>query len=131
MEIIFYFVLFTALTLFGGFYLLEPLLKPKRQLELVAPDNLTQPKAVLLEERDRTYQALAELDLDYKAGNLSESDYQEVRSQYKEQAVQALIDLDEYEEQYAQLSEAVEAEISRVRTELQASANKKKKVLAE
>jgi hypothetical protein len=124
MEVIFYFVFLTILILISCAYLLQPLLKSGQGL--LNPANSANTKIALLEERDRAYQALTELDADYEAGNLSESDYQDLRAQYKEQAVQALISLDAYDQANNRLSEALEAEISRVRTEMQIIGNKKK-----
>ena len=44
----------------------------------------------LLLERERTYNALADLDFDYEAGKLSEADYQMLRQQLLTEAAQVL-----------------------------------------
>ena len=52
------------------------------------------PRAHLLNEQARLYTELQELEFDYQAGRLSESDYQDLRPRYEAQAAKVLRELD-------------------------------------
>lgn len=64
-------------------------------------------RQILLQERERSYAALAELDEDYETGKLSEADYQELREALLQETARVIIQLEE-----ESLSD-VEAEIER------------------
>ena len=52
------------------------------------------PRAQLLHEQARHYTEIKELEFDYQAGRLSESDYQDLRPSYEAQAANVLRELD-------------------------------------
>ena len=64
-------------------------------------------RQILLQERERSYAALAELDEDYETGKLSEADYQELREGLLQETARVIMQLEE-----ESLSD-VEAEIER------------------
>ncbi|MFQ5851217.1 MAG: cytochrome c-type biogenesis protein CcmH [Candidatus Binatia bacterium] len=59
----------------------------------VDPD-IEGPRALLLREQARLYTELQELEFDYQAGKLSESDYRDLRQRYEIQAATVLNELD-------------------------------------
>ncbi len=64
-------------------------------------------RRTLVQERERSYAALAELDEDYETGKLSEADYQELREALLQETASVIMQLEE-----ESLSD-VEAEIER------------------
>jgi len=48
----------------------------------------------LLEQRDMAYEAIRELDFDYRMGKVEEDDYQQTRARYTTQAVELMKALD-------------------------------------
>ncbi|MFQ6059046.1 MAG: zinc-ribbon domain-containing protein [Anaerolineae bacterium] len=67
------------------------------------------PLGDLLTQRDATYMAIKDLDLDYAMGKLSEEDYRSLRAQYTAQGVSILQALDQQAE--ARVEADLEAEI--------------------
>jgi hypothetical protein len=59
-----------------------------------APRRAAPEVAALLEQKEAAVAALAELDFDHRLGNLSDSDYQDLRARYRSQAVEAFQALD-------------------------------------
>lgn len=103
-------------------YLLYPILSARRrsygpgiQIAHYYKERLIQ----AVQERDIAYAALSELDQDMAAGNLNESDYQEMRTRYKGQAVAALIALDQAQNQQNEQAAAIEKAVAVVRLELE------------
>ena len=64
-------------------------------------------RQILVQERERSYAALAELDEDYETGKLSETDYQELRHGLLQETAHVIMQLEE------ESSSDVEAEIER------------------
>ena len=48
----------------------------------------------LLEQRERIYEAISELDFDYRVGKVEEDDYQQTRNRYEEEAIAVLKAID-------------------------------------
>jgi len=48
----------------------------------------------LLEERERVYEAIRELEFDHRMGKVEDDDYQETRTRYETQAVELMQTLD-------------------------------------
>ena len=48
----------------------------------------------LLEQRDMAYEAIRELDFDYRMGKVEEDDYRQTRTRYTAQAVEVMKSLD-------------------------------------
>lgn len=95
-------VLFTLISLIGAVLAFVYVLRPIRAQGTTfggeiasanAPDNpgLT----ALLEQRESALAGLAELDFDHNLGNLSEADYQSLRTQYRMQAIEVLRTLEQ------------------------------------
>lgn len=61
-------------------------------MELVPQEHLLEN---LVSQKEHTYAAIKELDFDYNMGKLSEEDYQELKKQYKQKAVDILKQIDE------------------------------------
>ncbi len=64
-------------------------------------------RQILLQERERSYAALAELDEDYETRKLSEADYQELRETLLQETARVIMQLEE--ESFSD----IEAEIER------------------
>jgi len=66
--------------------------------------------AELAAQKDALYSAIKEIEFDYKTGKLSSSDYQELESRYKAEAIRVLREEDEFKEQTPVGSESDEIE---------------------
>jgi hypothetical protein len=72
-------------------YLREPKAENDR---LIEPDELEQRRLALAEERDRTLDALKELEFDHRTGKISDRDYRELVGPLRRRAAEALRALD-------------------------------------
>ena len=72
-------------------YLREP--KPQND-RLLEPDELEQRRLALAEERDRTLDALKELEFDHRTGKISDADYRELVGPLRRRAAETLRALD-------------------------------------
>ncbi|MBI2914263.1 MAG: zinc ribbon domain-containing protein [Chloroflexi bacterium] len=70
-----------------------PLLSSSRRLRPEA-SGAASPADDLMARRDATYRAIKELDFEHELGNLSESDYQELRDRYRTRAAAVLQELE-------------------------------------
>ena len=70
-----------------------------------APWRVAPQVAALLEQKEAAVAALAELDFDHRLGNLSDSDYQDLRARYRAQAVETFKALDVAGAQVAQVAQ--------------------------
>ena len=76
-------------------YVARPFLRPAAASDQLAePDNLERRRLALVEERDRTLDALRELEFDHRTGKLSDDDYRELVGGYRRRAAAALRSLD-------------------------------------
>lgn len=66
----------------------------------------------LLTQKVAAFSALDELDSDYEMGNLSSSDYGELKTRYEQKAVSLMRELDELQEEH---SDDIEREIQELR----------------
>jgi len=95
-----------------------PLLRPKPLRKALAPTP--DPRmAELLSQKEALYASIRELDFDFSIGNLSETDYRELKQRYEEKAVYLLKSIDDLEKELeADLSSeetAIEREVLRLR----------------
>ena len=81
--------------------------KTSSQQTAMSENIIEERRQILLQERERSYAALAELDEDYETGKLSEADYQELREALLQETARVIMQLEE-----ESLSD-VEAEIER------------------
>lgn len=81
--------------------------KASSQQAKMSEDIIEERKQILVQERERSYAALTELDEDYETGKLSEADYQELREGLLQETARVIMQLEE-----ESLSD-VEAEIER------------------
>ncbi|MDP2660626.1 MAG: zinc ribbon domain-containing protein [Dehalococcoidia bacterium] len=100
----------------------------RRELEL-APEAVDLDLEDANSRREAVYGAIKELDFEYQLGNLSDADYQSLRSQYRQRAASVLMELDELtEERQAQPAVEIErdldAEIEEAVRQVRANANK-------
>jgi hypothetical protein len=61
---------------------------------LNAPDEVTQRRLALVEERDRALAALRELELDHRTGKVSDEDYRALHASLRRQAAASLAALE-------------------------------------
>lgn len=85
----------TAMVAIAAFALVAyPLFQRKEEPELAL-----QPQEAEVEDlhtrREAIYGAIKELDFEYQLGNLSQADYQDLRSQYRQRAASVLKEMDE------------------------------------
>lgn len=101
-------------------YLLYPILVVKRKgyESHVQPNSYEKRVLQAIAERDSAYSAISELDQDLAEGNLNHADYQEMRLRYKEQAVTALIILDQERARQNEQAETIEKVVVGVRRQL-------------
>ncbi len=66
----------------------------------------------LLEQRERIYEAISELDFDYRVGKVEEDDYQQTRTRYEEQAIAVLKAIDRSGGKTGRVEDRVEKEIA-------------------
>lgn len=74
----------------------------------------------LLEDRDMLYEAIRELDFDYRMGKVEEDDYQQTRARYEAQAIDLMKALDKTNGradrvESAVASDQIESEIAAIR----------------
>ena len=76
----------------------------------------------LIEQRDMVYEAIRELDFDYRMGKVEEDDYRQTRARYTAQAVELIKSLDKAAERTDQpapkpqgISDQIEKEIAAIR----------------
>jgi hypothetical protein len=67
--------------------------KPEEGEGTVTPQRHRQRE--LLSQKESAYAAIKELDFDYRMGKLSDEDYKALRTQYEQQAISLLKQLDE------------------------------------
>ena len=94
-------LVWTALSLAGAalvfLFVLSPLRDPRQAQEAPSAEAPTPDErklTELIERREAALAGLAELDFDRNLGNLSEADYEHLRTQYRAQAIGILQDLD-------------------------------------
>lgn len=64
----------------------------------------------LVERKENIYAAIKELEFDYQMGKLSEEDFQELRQQYKQEAVGLLKKIDKIQSKKRQFSKGKSAQ---------------------
>ncbi len=74
-------------------WVVQPLLGPRRNGEKLDSDS-DAGRSTLLSKKQRLYRAIKDLEFDYHSGKVSESDFQEIRTSLRHEAVQVLIQLD-------------------------------------
>ena len=65
------------------------------------PSEASQERKSLGEKKDRIYEAIKDVDFEYQAGKLSDSDYQSVRADFVAQAAEVIARLDELDASHA------------------------------
>ncbi len=81
--------------------------KTGAQLAATSDDVIQERRRTLVQERERSYAALTDLDEDYETGKLSDADYQELREELLKETASVIMQLEN-----ESLSD-VEAEIER------------------
>jgi rubrerythrin len=87
-----------------------PLFSRKKPSGLVpsSRDELEAQRDALLEQKQVAYETIKELELDWTSGKLSEEDYQTMRREIEQEAIQVLKELDTLEDLEATLREEPE-----------------------
>lgn len=105
----------------GAVYVLYPLMAGRRSgkdylppASPAEPSGLRRELKLAREERERIYSSLAELDHDFKAGDLNQTDYYQLHSEYRHQAVEVLVDLDRLEARERQIEEEIEQAVAKI-----------------
>lgn len=69
----------------------------------------------MLEDRERIYAAIQELDFDYRMGKVEEADYRQTRARYENDAITLLKALDKSGSRTETIAKRIEAEIAALR----------------
>ena len=69
----------------------------------------------MLEDRERVYTAIQELDFDYRMGKVEEADYRQTRARYEQYAITLLKALDKSSSRTETIARRIEAEVSALR----------------
>ncbi len=86
-------IIFILLAFLVSAFVVMPLLSGR--LRSGSTDNLVNHRANDLEDRKQTlYAAIKDIEFDFQMGKLSEDDFQTLRQQYKDEAVQVLREMD-------------------------------------
>ena len=86
-------ILFVLLVILVSIFVMQPLIKPiHRRKHAKASSNHV--AGDLLERKETIYAAIREIEFDYQMGKLSEEDFQQLRQQYKDEAIAVLQRLD-------------------------------------
>ena len=98
-------------------YVFMPLFGPQKLLD--ARSRRANRRLQLLEERERVYETIRDLDFDYRTGKVEESDYRASRSELTARAVDVLKQLDQVKEDNSgaasRLDDRLEKEIASAR----------------
>ena len=94
-------------------YIFTPLFL--KQGEVHRASNRESRRRQLLEERERTLEAIRELDFDFRMGKLEDDDYRTIRSRYEADAVAVISQLDEGNDRADPIEDLIEQEIADVR----------------
>jgi len=105
--------LFLALLVSAGAaaYVLWPMLSRAAPEVALEDDRLTE----LISRKDSLMVAIKDLEFDHQVGKLSEEDFQRFNFRLRQQAIGYLQQIDKLAPQSAQLDDALEAEIARLR----------------
>ncbi len=87
----------------------------RKQGEVQRASNRESRRRQLLEERERTLEAIRELDFDFRMGKLEDNDYRQIRSRYEADAIAVIKKLDEGNGRADPIEDLVEQEIAAVR----------------
>lgn len=94
-------------------YVFIPLFQ--KQGEVQRASNRESRRRQLLEERERTLEAIRELDFDFRMGKLEDDDYRKIRSRYEADAIAVIKKLDEGNGRADPIEDLIEQEIAAVR----------------
>ena len=97
-------IIFFAAITFSIIFILLPLYRGNKSLSWLVPEDQT--FSYLKEKKTTVYNNLKDLDFDYSIGKIAEDDYARIRSEFKQEAAQVLIQMDE-------LDQWIEKELSR------------------
>ncbi|MFQ5671086.1 MAG: hypothetical protein ACE5HD_11305 [Acidobacteriota bacterium] len=87
-------VLLILVIMAAGLFILPPLVRADIEPSPSPSENLPSSSADLAARRDATYEDLADLEIDFAAGKLSETDYRDLKQIYQKDAAATLRALD-------------------------------------
>lgn len=91
-EILFFIFLASAVS----FYVVFPIVQARTRAGRRVNSSNNHPSE-LVERKQTIYAAIKDIEFDYQMGKLSKEDYQELRQQYKDEAVRLLKEIDQKE----------------------------------
>ena len=104
-----YILLATAVLLF----VIRPLFASSGRIQQVS--RREEQRRSLLEDRERVYTAIQELEFDYQMGKVEEADYKETRSRYEHRAITLLKALDKTNGRPEAIEKQIEEEVAALR----------------
>ncbi len=73
-----------------SFYVVFPIIQARTQIGSWKEPSSNNDAGDLIERKEAIYAAIKDIEFDYQMGKLSKEDYQELRQQYKDEAVKLL-----------------------------------------
>ena len=102
-------------------YIFIPLFQ--KQGEVQRTSSRESRRRQLLEERERTLDAIREIDFDFRMGKLEDGDYRQIRSRYEADAIAVIKKLNEGNGRADPVEDLIEQEIAAVRLARKGSAS--------
>jgi len=78
-----------------SFYVVFPIIQARTQIGSWKEPSSNNYASDLIERKEAIYAAIKDIEFDYQMGKLSKEDYQELRQQYKDDAVKLLKKIDQ------------------------------------
>ena len=103
-------------------FVFTPLFDPRDTNTITQISRREARRRDLIEQRDMVYEAIRELDFDYRMGKVEEDDYRQTRARYTAQAIELIKSLDKASSQADHpapepqgISDQIESEIAAIR----------------
>ncbi len=88
-------ILFVLLSILVSVFVVMPLVQNRNRKQALNGVHANVHAGELAERKQNLYKAIKEIEFDFEMGKLSEADFQELRQQYKDEAVTVLKRLDQ------------------------------------
>jgi hypothetical protein len=89
------YIIFVLLTLLISFFIVSPIIIARNRKSGNLPARSNHHAGELIDRKETIYASIKEIEFDYEMGKLSEEDFQELRRQYKNEAVNLLKKIDQ------------------------------------
>ncbi len=111
------YIVITIISIGILYYVVYPLRRPKYRFAGIPGDSGDNRISSLQQSKNETLKAIKEIDFEYQMGNLSEEDYESLKADYQDRALQILQKIDQLQNGN-QDDDPIEAEIRRYRQQI-------------